>query len=62
MNNLMLKKTLNMSLKLQEHIKHIGFTFDKIKPSEPTISINKTNIIIMTLVEKHLIVPVRKGL
>ena len=62
MNNFVLEKAFNMFLELNKNVKHIRFTFDKIKPSEPTISINKTNIIIMTLVEKHLIVPVREGL
>ena len=39
---------LYMCLKLNKNIEHIRFSFDKIKPSKPTISINKANIIIMT--------------
>jgi hypothetical protein len=48
MNYLRLKKALNMGLKLKKNIKHIRFLFKKIKPREPTISINKANIIVMT--------------
>ena len=48
MNDFMTEQTLNMHLELQENIKHIRLAFKKIKPSEPTVSINETNIIIMT--------------
>lgn len=47
MDNLMLKKTLNMSLELKKNVEHIRFAFDKINLSKPTISINKTDIIVM---------------
>jgi hypothetical protein len=47
MKNFMLKEMLNMCLKLKKDIKHIGFTLNKIKPSKPTISINKADIIIL---------------
>jgi hypothetical protein len=47
MKNFMLKETLNMCLKLNKNIEHIRFPLNKIKPSEPTISINKTDIIIV---------------
>jgi hypothetical protein len=48
MNNLMLEKVLNMLLKLNKNIEHIRFTLNEIKPSETTVSINETDIIIMT--------------
>jgi hypothetical protein len=48
MNNFLPEKTLNMCLKLKKNIEHIRFPLKKIKPSKPTISINKTDIVIMT--------------
>ena len=51
-----------MQLKLQEHIKHISFAFEEIKPRKATVGINETDIIFMTTdrclgrapyVEKH---------
>jgi hypothetical protein len=47
-NNLMLEKAFNMLLKLNNYIEHIRFTLNKIKPSKATVSINETDIIIMT--------------
>jgi len=47
MRNFMTEKTLNMSLKLKEDIKDITFTFEQIKSSETTISINETGIIVV---------------
>jgi hypothetical protein len=48
MNNLMLEKTFDMELELNKDIKHIRLTFNKIKPGKSTISINKTNITVVT--------------
>jgi hypothetical protein len=48
MNNLVLEKAFNMFLELNKYIKNIRFTLNKIKPSETTVSINETDIIIMT--------------
>ena len=48
MNNFMLEKTFNMFLKLNDNIKRIRFTLNKIEPSKMTVSIHKTNIIVMT--------------
>ena len=48
MDNFMLEKAFNMFLKLNKDIKHIRFTLNKIKPSKATVSINETDIIIMT--------------
>jgi hypothetical protein len=48
MNNFMIKKALNMLLKLQKDMKHIGLTFEQIKPSEATETINKTDIILVS--------------
>ena len=48
MNNLMLEKTFDMLLKLNKDIKHIRLTLNKIKPSKSTISINKTDIVVVT--------------
>src|SRR3989337_863536 len=48
MNDFVTEQSLNMHLELQENIKHIRLTFKKIKPSEPTVSINETDIVIMT--------------
>jgi hypothetical protein len=48
MDDFCFEKTLNMCLKLQENIEHIRFTLDKTKLSKATVSINKTDIIIMT--------------
>ena len=48
MNDFVTEQSLNKSLKLQENIKHIRLAFKKIKPSEPTVSINETHIVIMT--------------
>jgi 20S proteasome alpha/beta subunit len=47
MKNFVLKKTLNMCLKLNKNVEHIRFAFNKIKPGEPTVSINKADIVIM---------------
>jgi hypothetical protein len=47
MNNCVLKETLSMSLKLQKNIEHIRFALNKVKPSKSTISVNKTDILIM---------------
>jgi hypothetical protein len=47
-NDFCFEKTLNMGLELQENIEHIRFTLDKIKPSKATVSINETDIVIMT--------------
>jgi hypothetical protein len=44
----MLEKTLNMCLKIAENTEHIRCTFNEIKPSKAIVSINKTNIVIMT--------------
>jgi hypothetical protein len=44
----MLEKAFNMFLKLNKYIKHIRFALNEIKPSETTVSINKTDIVIMT--------------
>ena len=48
MNNFVLEKTFNMFLKLNKNIKHIRFAFNKVKPGKATISINETDIVIMT--------------
>jgi hypothetical protein len=48
MNNFLLEKAFNMFLKLNKYIKHIRFLLNEIKPSETTVSVNKTNIVIMT--------------
>ena len=48
MNNFVLEKAFNMFLKLNKNVKHIRFTFDKIKPGKAAVSINKTDIVIMT--------------
>ena len=48
MNGFVIEQMLNMRLELQENIKHIRLAFKKIKPSEPTVSINETDIVIMT--------------
>ena len=48
MNNFVLEKAFNMFLELNKNVKHIRFTFDKIKPGKAAVSINKTDIIIMT--------------
>ena len=47
MDDFLLKKALNVCLKLNEDIKHIRLFLNKIKPSKPTISINETDIIIV---------------
>jgi F0F1-type ATP synthase gamma subunit len=44
----MLEKTFDMKLELDKDIKHIRLTFNKIKPGKSTISINKTDIIVVT--------------
>ena len=48
MNNFVLEKAFNMFLKLNNNVKHIIFAFNKIKPVKATISINETDIIIVT--------------
>jgi hypothetical protein len=48
MNNFMLEKAFNMFLELNKYIKHIRFALNEIKPSKTTISINETDIVIMT--------------
>jgi hypothetical protein len=52
-NDFCFEKTLNLCLKLQENIEHIRFTLDKIKPGKAIVSINETDIIVMTT-DKHL--------
>ena len=48
MNDFVTEQMLNMRLELQENIKHIGLAFKEIKPSEPAICINETDIVVMT--------------
>jgi hypothetical protein len=48
MNNFMLEKVFNMFLELNKYIKHIRFALNAIKPSKMTISINETDIVIVT--------------
>src|SRR4051812_22189022 len=48
MNNFMVKQAFDMRLQLQENIKHIKFALKKLEPGETTVSINKTDIVIMT--------------
>jgi hypothetical protein len=47
-NNFCFEKALNMCLKVKKYIKNIRFSLKKIKPGKATISINKTDIIIVT--------------
>jgi hypothetical protein len=48
MENFMLEKAFDMRLELNEHIEHIRFAFEEIKPSKSTMGINKTDIIVVT--------------
>jgi hypothetical protein len=48
MNNFLLEEPFYMALELQEDIKHIRFAFKKINACKATISINKTDIIVVT--------------
>jgi hypothetical protein len=48
MNDFVVKKALNMCLKLKKYSEHIRFTLKQIKPGETTVSINETDIVIMT--------------
>jgi hypothetical protein len=47
-NNFLLEEPLYMTLELQEDIKHIRLAFQQINPCKATISINKTDIIVVT--------------
>ena len=57
MNNFVLEKTFNMFLKLNNNIKHIRFAFNKIKLGKATISINETDIIIVTTDKSLRMIP-----
>ena len=48
MNDFMTEQTLNMHLELQENIKHIRLALKEIKPCKTTISIDETDIIVVT--------------
>jgi hypothetical protein len=48
MNNFRVEEPLYMTLELQEDIKYIRLAFKKINPCKATISINETDIIIVT--------------
>jgi hypothetical protein len=45
MDNFLVEKSLNVTLKLQKDLKNITFSFKKIQPCETTITINKTDIV-----------------
>jgi hypothetical protein len=56
------EKMLNMCLKLEKNIEHIRFTLNKIKPSKATISVNETDIIVMTTYRRLNMTPyIRKN-